>query len=278
MAEKQKQAENTPEPVKSEQPDKPGLLHSILVIFLALLVVAVVSFGVFYFFTKNNINGFADTVRPWIKNHPILKLALPKEPEPIDPDDPKYLTQKELLKKYEEYRAKVRSLNESLEKANREIERMEKESLSASDAEAMLKENQAVLDAIKQEQEALQADKEIISEMIANGDREGFRQYFEKVEKAVAEAIYKEIIEKTVIDEEMVRLAKPMAEMEPRRAAGVLTELFSSDSEAALDIIEGLKADALALILENMDAKVAAEIVGKLAERKTDKIAEKAAP
>ena len=48
MAEKQKQAENTPEPVKSNHTEKPiGFLHSIFVIFLALLVVAVVSFGFF---------------------------------------------------------------------------------------------------------------------------------------------------------------------------------------------------------------------------------------
>lgn len=271
MAEKQRQAENTPEPVKSDQPEKPaGLLHSILVVLIALLVVAVVSFGVFYFFAKNNINGFADTVRPWVKNHPILKIALPKEPEAHDPDDPKYLTPKELLKKYEEYRAKVRSLNESLEIANQEIARMEQENLSAEDAEAKLKENQAVLESIKMEKEALQADKEAFSEIVATGDKEGFRQYFEKVDKATAAAIYKEIIEKTVIDDEMVKLAKPFAGMEPRRAAGVLTELFNSDSEAALDIIEGLKADAFAQILESMDAKVAAEIVSMLAARKAD--------
>lgn len=67
----------------------------------------------------------------------------------------------------------------------------------------------------------------------------------------------------------MVKLAKPFAEMEPARAAGVLTELFNSDSEAALDIFEGMKSDAMASILENMDARVAAEIVSRLAARKT---------
>lgn len=271
MPEKKKQAGNAPEPEKSNQQEKPaGFWHSILVIFLALLVVAVVSFGVFYFFTKNNINGFADTVRPWIKNNPVLKLALPKEHVPYDPDDPKNLTQKELLKKYEEYRARVKSLNESLEEANQQIEIMEEEKQSAIDAEAKLKENQAVLESIKQEREALEADRKAFSEMIANSDKDGFRQYFEKVDKATAAAIYKEIIEKTVIDDEMVKLARSFAEMEPSRAAGVLTELFNSDSEAALDIFEGMKADVMASILENMDASVAAEIVSRLAARKTD--------
>lgn len=271
MAGKDRQAESTPETVKNDQSEKPaGILHSILVVFLALLVVAVVSFGVFYFFTKNNINGFADTIRPRIENHPILKLALPKEPIAYDPEDPKYLTDKELLVKYDEYRARVKSLNEKLEQVNQEIERMKQENLSAEDAEARLNENLIVLESIKQEQKELDADKAVLSEMIAKGDKEGFRQYFEKVDKATAAAIYKEIIEKTVIDNEILKMAKPFAEMEPRRAASLLSELYSSDSKAALDIMEGLKADALALILESMDVKVASEIVSMLAARKAD--------
>lgn len=271
MAEAKKQAESTPEPVRNNPQEKPaGLLHSIIVVFLALLVVAVVSFGVFYFFTKNNINGFADTVRPWIKDKPILKLALPKVPEPKDPDDPKYLNQKELVQKYNEYREKVKSLTESLEKANQEIARMEQENLAAGEADAKLKENQAVLDSVKREQEALKAEKEAISKLIATGNKEGFKEYFEKVDKATAEAIYREIIEKTVIDAEMAKLAKPFTEMEPARAAQVLTELFSNDSESALNIIEGMKASAMASILERMDPKIAAEIVSMLAARKAD--------
>ncbi|HHW23184.1 MAG TPA: hypothetical protein GXX26_09945 [Clostridiaceae bacterium] len=271
MAEKQKQAENTPEPVKSNHTEKPiGFLHSIFVIFLALLVVAVVSFGVFYFFARNNIYGFAYTVKPLIENHPVLKKILPEELLGHDPDDPKYLTEKEILKKYEEYRKKVKDLSESLEKANQEIERMERENLTAQDAEAILIENQAVLESIKQEQKALETEKKAFSEMIARGDKEGFRQYFEKVDKETAESIYKEIIENTKREEELAKLAKPFAEMEPRRAAGVLAELFSNDKEKALDIFEGLKAGAMALILENMDAKVAADIVSMLAARKSD--------
>jgi len=271
MAKEKKQAESTPEPVRNNPQEKPaGLLHSVIVIFVALLVVALVSFCVFYFFTRNNINGFADTVRPWIKDKPILRLALPKEREPIDPDAPENLTQKELVKKYNEYREKVKNLTESLEKANQEIARMEQENKAAEDAEAILNENQALLETIKQEQEALKAEKETISRMIASGDREGFRAYFEKVDKATAAEIYKEIIEKTVIDEETAKLAKSFAEMEPARAAQVLTELFSSDSETALDIIESMKADKMALILERMDPKVAAEIISMLAMRKAD--------
>ncbi len=271
MAEKNKQAEQTPEPVINDRSEKPaGILHSILVVFLALLVVAVVSFGVFYFFTKNNINGFADTIKPRIKDNPILKIALPKEPVAYDPDDPKYLTSKELLEKYDEYRNKVKDLNESLEQANKEIERMNQENLSAEDAEAMLAENKVVLDTIKHEQEELAAEKAEISKLIAIGDKDGLKQYFEKVDKTIAAEIYKEIIAQTVIDEEMVKLAKPFAGMEPKRAAGVLTELYKSDSEAALDIVEGLKADALGLILESMDSEVAAEIISKMASRKAD--------
>lgn len=269
MAEKLKKVEQTPVPQGSDQGEKPGgIVHSIIVVLSALLVVAVVSFGVFYFAAKNNINGFADTVRPQIKDHPILKLALPAEPEPDDPDDPNYLTQKELLKKYAEYRAKAKKLEESLTAANATIEQVKNDTKLVTDSESILKENQALLETIKEEQAQLEIEKKTISELIARGNTQDFKDYFQMVDKATAEAIYEEILFQDAKDEDKVALAKPFSVMQPKSAATVLTELFTKDKETLLDIFEGLMPNATALILEQMDANTAAEITKLLADRK----------
>jgi flagellar motility protein MotE (MotC chaperone) len=272
MAEKQKQVEQTPVPQGSDQGEKPGgILHSIVVILLALLIVAVVTIGVFYFAIKNNINGLGDTVRPQIENHPILKFALPAEPKPSDPDDPEYLTQKELLKKYDEYRTKVEMLNKSLNTANEAINQMKSDAESNTKSETEIKDNQVLLDSIKEEQTKLEAEKKTLSELIAKGDTQGFRDYFQKVDKATAEAIYKEIIIQDAQNENKVELAKPFSIMEPKSAAGVLTQLFEEDQNTLLDIFEGLKPNAAALIFEQMDSKTAAEITKLLSDRKQDR-------
>ncbi|MGI6083818.1 MAG: hypothetical protein ACOYIF_00075 [Acetivibrionales bacterium] len=269
MAEKEKQAEQPQGKEHNNQSEKPGgCLHSIIVVLVAFLVVALVSVGVFYFVAKNNINGLADSLKPHIKNYPILKVFLPKDLDGYDPEDPKYLSDKQILQKYEEYREKVRSLNEKLDEANKTIENMKAESLSAADMETIVEENRLLLKSIEDEKAALEADRKALAELIAKGDPEGFKNYFQKVDKATAEAVYAEIMKESVISEEKKALAKPFSNMNPQGAANMLTELFSKDKEALLDIFEGMEPKIMAPILERMDPLIAAEIYGLLSDRR----------
>ena len=266
MAQKQKKVDQTPVPQGNNQAKAPGgISHSIIVVLLALLVVAVVSFGVFYFAVKNNVNGLADTVRPMIKEHPILKVALPKI---YDPEDPAYMTEKELQQKYNEYREKTRLLNESLDEAQNTIDQLQKEAQSTSDSAALLAQNQAILEAVKAEQSKLEEEKKRLSDLIAKGDTKSFRDYYQKVDKETAEAVYKEIMTEEIKLEEKGALSKPFSIMDPASAAKVLEELYERDQQTLLDVFEGLKSNAAALILEEMNAKTAANITKLLSDRK----------
>ncbi len=268
MAEKQVKEEKTSEPSKNNRKENPGgFLHALLVVFLSLVVVFLVFAGVFYIAIKNNFNGFAYIVKPQFENHPVLKWALPAELLPQDPDDPKYLTEKELLKKYEEYRAKVRELEKNLKEANQTLEEQKNNAENTSQAAIVLAENQEVLDRIKEEQANLEQEKKTFSELIASADKAAFQEYFAKVDKATAEAIYKEVVTQEVLNEQKLLQAKPFSLMSPESAASVLTELYAKDEETLMDIFQGLKANAAALILEKMDAKTAAEITKLLADR-----------
>lgn len=269
MAEKEKQAEQPQGKEHNNQSEKPGgCLHSIIVVLLAFLVVALVSAGVFYFVAKNNINGVADSLKPHIKSYPILKVFLPKDLEGYDPEDPKYLSDKQILEKYEEYREKVSNLNESLNEANRTIENMKAEGQSVADLEAIIEENRLLLQSIEDEKVALEAERKVLAELITRGDPEGFKNYFQKVDKATAEAAYTEIMKELAVSEEKKALAKPFSAMNPQGAANMLTELFSKDKEALLDIFEGMEPKIMAPILERMDSKIAAEIYGLLSDRR----------
>lgn len=269
MAEREKEPEQTSETAESGRREKRvGFVHSIIVVFLAVLIVVAISAGVFYFMVKNNVRGIADTLRPYISDNAILSLALPAA-EGEDPDAPENLSEKELLKKYDEYRARTKELDKNLKEANDTIEQLKKEAQQASDASTALAENQAALDQIKEEQAKLEADKKAFSEAVAQGDPEGFKAYFQKIDKAAAESIYEEITEKDAANQRIAELAKPFSTMEPERAAAVLTQLLKKDQEALLDIFGALKPGATGLIFEQMDPETAAEITKLLSDRAT---------
>ena len=144
--------------------------------------------------------------------------------------------------------------------------RILKRGQTAADLEKLPK-NRLLLESIEAEEE-LEAERKSLAELIARGDTEGFKNYFQKVDKATAETIYAEIMKEAAISEEKKALAKPFSTMNPQGAANVLTELFSDDKEAALDIFEGMEPKVMAPILERMDAKIAAEIYGLLSDRR----------
>lgn len=245
-----------------------AFLHSVIVVLIAILVVLLIFFGVFYFAVKNNVNGLADTLQPYLVNRPLLRLVLPEKALPQDPDDPKYLSEKEIIKKYDEYRSKVQELNMELEVANNTISELRKEMENYADIEEKIQENKMLLESITQENSRLEENIQMFSELLAKGDTEGFKEYFRKIDKATAEAIYEKILIEDGKLEDKKQLAKSFEEMVPRSAAGILTEMYNKDKEKAADIFEGMDNGPRALILQEMDTNIAAEITLMLSDRK----------
>ena len=176
-----------------------------------------------------------------------------------------------ISKKYNEFRSDKADLTLRLEEANRRIMELEgeKEQLSSlkDEAEAVKLENEKLLERIEQERAQLQKEKEEVAQIIANGNPEGLKDYFNRIDPETAQKIYTEIIKQEAADQQVKKMAKTYAEMEPANAAAVLTELKDRDIELVLDIISLMKADESAEIMENMDPELAAELIKKLADR-----------
>jgi flagellar motility protein MotE (MotC chaperone) len=268
MAERENDTEKTPEPKKHNPESKPSsALQGFLAVVLAILVVAAVFCGVFYFILKNNLYGLGEAFRPAFQGSPILRLALPPLPEDIDPDDPKNLSDDQIKDKYIEYRKKVADLTKSLEEAQSKIAAYEADNTTLAETQAALEENKRILESIEAQQARLEEQKAALAEMIAGGDKEGFMEYYAQIDAAKAEDIYRELAKGDINRQAKTELAKPYAEMEPESAARVLSALWNKDREAALNVFEGLKPAAAALIFEEMDASLAADITKTLADR-----------
>ncbi|NLX77378.1 MAG: hypothetical protein GXZ01_08460 [Clostridiaceae bacterium] len=257
---------------KSKKEIKSGILDSLLTILVSILIVLVIFGGAFYYLLKNDIGGLGEYFRPSIERIPVLKLALPPLPETEDPYDPKHLTQKELLTKYNELRAINRELTEQLEDANKRIADLEAEksrwSSMAREGQVILEKNEETLKQVIEKMEQLDNDRKEFDRLVAMGDEGAFARYYEKVDPENAKELYSEIVQKEAVKENYKDLAKSYTEMEPANAAAILTELGREDMELVVNLIEAMKNNEKAEIIENMDPRFAAELMKSIADRK----------
>lgn len=276
MAQKNSTKEKAPKAQGSgKKGETDGLLHGLLTVLLSILIVLVVFGGAFYYALKNNIYGLGDQFRPSLERIPVLKLALPPLPPSEDPYDPRHLTQKELLDKYNQLRGMETELTAQIESANRRIAELENEKQQwerlKQEAEARRIENENAENRIQQQLSQLEADKKELSRLIAEGNKEGFKSYFEKVDPETAKAIYQELVQEEVIDQQYRNLAKSYTEMEPANAAAILSELATSDMPMVVNLFEAMKTNVAAEIIESMEPKLAADILKALTEKKLGK-------
>jgi flagellar motility protein MotE (MotC chaperone) len=274
MAQKNNAKEKGPNTQGSDKKGRTdGLLHGLLTVLLSILIVLVVFGGAFYYVLKNNLYGLGESFRPSLERIPVIKLALPPLPETADPYDPKHLTQKELLTRYNQLRNMEAELSAELEKANERISQLENEKHQweslKEEAEAIRLENEKTIEQINKQTAELEAERKELSRLIAQGNKDAFLSYFERIDPQTSQEIYRELTEEKNTDQKYKSLAKSYAEMAPANAAAILSEIGAEDMPMLINLISAMKTDTAAEIIENMDPKFAAELMKKIAEEKT---------
>ncbi len=249
-----------------------GILHGVLVVILSIVIVLLVFGSAFYYFLNNDINGLGERFRPGLERIPVLRQALPPLPESEDPYDPKRLTQREIIGYYNELRGIEKELTEQLEDANKRIAELEKEknqwATMKEDAEEIYIRNKEIIEQIQTQIQQMEKDKKELDIIIAMGDTEGFSRYFEKVDGENAKELYSKIVAQEVVKQELKELSATYAEMEPANAAAILAEIGKTDMDLVVDLIEAMKKDVRAEIIQNMDPKFSAEILKIIASNK----------
>lgn len=271
MPDKEKEASSNPVPLPAANENKSSVAGGMIAVLIALLVVALVVSGVFYFILKNNVFGLGEAYRSRLENVPVFKLALPPAPPKQtvkEDEDPNKLTEEDLRERYTTYRAEIDKLEKQLEDANKAIEQYQKDQQGQTDSTKVLEENQAVLKTIEEEKKKLETDKAAFADMVAAGDKAGFEQYYKQIDAANAERIFKELAKADVTLENKKALAEPFTTMDPTSAARLLEELYASDSVSAVSVFEGLDSKKAAKILEQMDPVIAAKVTKVLADKK----------
>ena len=261
--------EQSPNPQGSSKKDgkQNGLVFTLLAFLTAIVVITAVLGGAFYFVINKNINGLAERYRKEINAIPVLRLALPKAP---DPEDPKYMTADQLKDKYQELRKLKAELEKQLEEAGAKMQELQK---YKDDQGKFTAELEREKNDLKQQQlqiddkiKKLEEDKGKLDELVVNNNKGGFKEFFEKVDPANAERLYKEVVKEQKADEEAIKFAKIYETMDPSSAAKIFENLDSSKIELIVETLKNMKKEVSSEILASMDPAFAAKITVKLRE------------
>ncbi|MGE5613337.1 MAG: hypothetical protein ACM3XR_02935 [Bacillota bacterium] len=262
-----KDAKTTANPSTQGSKPKKGKLPPLLAVLFIFVIIIAVFGGVFYFIVFNNIGGVAERYYSSLKRIPVLNLALPEEPDPLDP---KYMTSAEIRKQYQVFRDENEELKKKLEEANALIEeyRLYKDNYDSKmkEAENLLKDVEVREIRTKDKETALKELQMKIDELIAKGDKESFKTYFEAMDPENSKAIYEKIIREFQIDENVKQYAKVIENMDADAAAAVFERMGAGNIDKIAETLKAMSKEGASKILESMSPDFAAKVVEKLGE------------
>jgi len=227
-------------------------------VILTTLVIIVVWVGIICALIKLDIGGFGSQVlSPVLKNVPIVNKILPDETtgnvevstEEEVVDLAGYTSLEEAVEDIHELEEELVDYQEELNAKNERILALEEEIKRLETFEDM----QVEFERIKTE-----FYNEVVYAENGPGE-EAYQKYYEAMDPATAEVLYKQVVSQIEENEEIERYAQAYAEMKPKQAAGIF-EAMTNDLDLAARILGEMEPDARGEILGVMNPEVAAKI------------------
>lgn len=247
---------------KKQKKEKDGeSIGSKILSFFFVILIIVVWVAIFAALIKLDVGGFGSTMlRPVLKDVPVINMILPEPSE------------EELEKEAEENSDENKIA--TLSQAKDMIAQLEAENSKLNENNKSLKEQNADLqkqvDRLKvfeDNQNQFQQEKEQFYSQIVYGenapDADTYIKWYESIDPAYAESIYRQLLSNKQSDSEMKDLAKTYSNMKPKEAATVL-EKMSNDLDTVARILSAMSADSRAKIMDQMDPAFAANVTKKL--------------
>jgi len=225
------------------------------VIFTTIIIV-IVWIAIICALIKLDVGGFGSSVlTPVLKNVPVVNMILPDSSsntnilEEDDTDVSGYSSLKEAVREIKELQAELAQTqansaakDETISSLTAEVERLQ-----------TFEDKQVEFERIK---------NEFYDEVVyaANGPgADAFAKYYESMDPATAEALYKQVVVKENVDQEIVDYAKAYSEMKPAQAAKIF-EAMTDNLELAAKILWQMEAGDRGKVLGAMDSEVAAKL------------------
>ncbi len=228
-----------------------------LAVFFVTLVIVVIWLAILALLVKMDVGGFGSTVlRPLLKDVPYLNRILPEETTDIANVMPEQGATENPYATLDDAVARIKALEIELQEAKNAVE-------DGQNKIAELNEQSAQLEQYKANEAAFVEQKQKFDEEVVFSDQapdiNEYRTFYEEIEPANAEAIYKQVIEQQQHDGELEKYVSMYSTMKPKQAAAIF-DTMTNDLKLVARILEAMEADASADILGAMNAETAAKL------------------
>ena len=220
---------------------------------LVTIVIVIIWLAILCLLIKLDVGGFGSGVlAPVLKDVPVINKILPEDAVVTTDDEEAYggytslreavdyITELEL--ELERAQTASNTDSEELEQLRAEIDRLQ----TFEDA-------QVEFDRIKTEfyEEVVYAEQ--------GPGAEAYQKYYESMDPAMAEYLYKQVVEQVEVSKEIQDYAQTYSEMKPKEAAAIF-ESMTDDLDLAAKILYQMSAEDRGKILGVMDPEVAARL------------------
>lgn len=224
-------------------------------VFLVTFIIVLVWIAILCLIVKLDFGGFGSNIlTPVLKDVPVLNLILPSDKEVVVQEG-----EGEAYGGYDNLRDAVDYIKE----LELELERAQSAQTDSSDEVAQLKAEVERLKTFEDSQVDFQKLKTEFYEEVIYADKgpgiEEYRKYYEEMDPATAEYLYKQVVTQMEESQEILDYAKAYSEMKPKEAAAIFEEMTDNLNLAAR-ILGVMEADDRGKILGVMDPEIAARI------------------
>ncbi|MCI5918551.1 MAG: hypothetical protein MRZ75_04360 [Roseburia sp.] len=221
-------------------------------IFFVTLIIVVIWLAILTLLVKWDVGGFGSTVlTPLLKDVPYINKILPESSEEMSTEDTEYgyATLDDAI-------ARIKELEVELADA-------QSQSTQSSDYVSQLESQVAELQQYKQDEADFEAEKQKFYEEVVFSDNapdiQEYKSYYESIDPANAEVLYKQVVSQVQADEQLQDYVKTYSSMKPKEAAAIF-DTMTDNLQLVADILMQMDASARGDILGKMNSDTAAKV------------------
>lgn len=221
---------------------------------IVTLFIIVIWLGILGLLIKMDVGGFGSNVlTPIFKDIPVINMILPSE------------SVTETTKKEEAYGgySSLKEAVDQIKKLELQMEQLQSSNTTYVEQIEALKAEVKRLKTFEDNQVAFQEIKEEFYEEVVYAENgpgaDEYQKYYEEMDPATAEQLYKQVIQSEAADKKMKDYATTFSKMQASEAAKILGSM-TDNLELAAQILESLGVEDRGAIMGAMDPAVAARI------------------
>ena len=231
--------------------------------FLIILLFLLIWISVLALLVKLDVGGLGTTLRPYIKDLPVVNLMLPGvSDEQIQwEENYPYKNMDEAMRELDLLKQQVENLTKENTAQAIEITQLRTENNRLKNFE----------DDVKAFEERVKRFEQYVVFNDKAPDVTAYKEFYESIYPENAAELYQRVVELIQYDEGVIKQAELFANMKPGQAAEALQEM-TADIEFITKVLLAMKTDNATEIMNKMDALFVAKIMQRMTDLNNEKL------